>query len=65
MLSDSEHDCPGTSDHVATENQCVFGFIKYCFLIGSEYMDVCVPVITEEDDEIVTTAHCLLTSHNQ
>ncbi|XP_016400282.1 G2/M phase-specific E3 ubiquitin-protein ligase-like [Sinocyclocheilus rhinocerous] len=49
MLSDSEDDHPGTSDHVASQNRCY-----------REYMAVYAPVIAEEDDDLMmTTAHCL------
>lgn len=34
-------------------------YICACLLIGRQYMDVYAPVIAEEDDELVTTAHYL------
>ncbi|XP_039527427.1 G2/M phase-specific E3 ubiquitin-protein ligase-like [Pimephales promelas] len=48
MLSDSEDDRPGTSAHVATQNWCY-----------RKYMEVYAPVTTEEDDELLITAHGL------
>ncbi|XP_057207773.1 uncharacterized protein LOC130565206 [Triplophysa rosa] len=44
-LSDSEDDCPSTSDHVAKENQCY-----------REYMEVYAPA-TIEEEELEISAH--------